>query len=399
METSLVLERPGAHEPLQLAEGRLALGGPAFRLQLLLDRPHLASSDPLGLISGGRRGDRQPALTFEAWGRHWDVTVQGVRAIDNPGPDGDLAAVRIQGWWPGARAAVTAFRLEAGMLGGGGASAGRILLQELASVEGYVDAGPVELGLQAVQTRTAGWNRKPLGPLEAVGAGLVRLRTLPWRPSAAVRLEAGLFQTGEGFRSLAALEQRLPAGAAGFWTEARLRHGSWRWDGRLLHARLDSGGTELEAALEGRLSRGGLTWTAGLEGSRARGPEGGEEDHELQLGLSRPGRWEVAWRAGRDRQRLVFSSRLGSWEGRAGLDAAAGGTIRVELRRRETPWGRLVWKARRSGDPNRHLYFEAGHELESGWFASMAVGRWDRGRSDAVWGLPERISVTIGRRF
>lgn len=400
-ETSLVLERPTSHEDVRLAEGRLAVSAPAFQLQLLFDRPHLASGDPLGLISGGRRGERQPALTFEAWGRHWDVTVQGVRQIDNPGPDGDLAALRLQGWWPRTRAALTLFRLETGMLGGTGAaySGGRSLLQELASVEGYVDAGPVEVGLQVVQARTAGLDQKPLGPLEDVGAGLLRLRTLPWRPSEAVRLEGGLFQTGEDFRSLAALEQRLPPGAAGFWTEARLRSGPWRWEGRLLHARLHAGGAEAEAALQGRLNWGGLTWTAGFEASLAQGSEKAGEDHTVHLGLSRAGRWEVTWTAGSKRERLAVRARFWHMEGRAGLDAADGGTIRVELRRRENPWWRVVWKARRDGEPNRHLFLEAGHELESGWFASVAVGRWDRGRYDAVWGLPERVSVTVGRRF
>lgn len=402
-ETSLVLERLAAPESLRISEGGFGLAAPAFQLQLLLDQPHLPSRDPLGLISGGRRGEGQPAFTLEAFGRSWDLALQGVRQIDNPGPDGDLAALRLQGWWPRGRTALTLFRLETGMLGGAQPSdpALRGLLQELASAEGYLEMGSVEVGLQVVETRTAGWSQKPLGPPQDVGASLLRLRTLPWRPSEAFRLEGGLFQTDPGFRSLAAREQRLPADAAGFWTEARLRTGGWRWDGRLLHARLRAGGTEAEAALTGRLTWAGLTWTAGVEASQTQGSGGADREEQLHLGLARSGRWEVTWRGGSDTGRFVVWGRLG-WaglEGRAGLDAADGGIVRIELRRRESPWWRVIWKGRREREPDRYLFLEAGHELENGSFASVAVGRWDRGRYDALWGWPERLTVTVGRRF
>ncbi len=287
----LVVERPGPAEEDRLAEGRLALTAPALQLQLLYDQAHLASGDPLALISGGRRNPQQPALTLEVASRHWDLTLQGVRQIDNPGPDGDLAAARLQGWWSGGRTALTLFRLETGLLGGVQPPnpANRGLLQELASVEGYVEAGPVEVGLQLVHTRTAGWEQRPLGPVQARGARLVRLRSLPWRPSERLRLEGGLFQTDGGFRSLAAREQRLPPDAAGFWTDLRLRSGPWRWENRFLHARLGGGGHHWEGELRSRLTWGGLTWSAGLEGKRVASGAGLEATQQLELGVGRSG--------------------------------------------------------------------------------------------------------------
>ncbi|MBO2518300.1 hypothetical protein [Limnochorda pilosa] len=399
----LVVERPGPAEEDRLAEGRLALTAPALQLQLLYDQAHLASGDPLALISGGRRNPQQPALTLEVASRHWDLTLQGVRQIDNPGPDGDLAAARLQGWWSGGRTALTLFRLETGLLGGVQPPnpANRGLLQELASVEGYVEVGPVEVGLQLVHTRTAGWEQRPLGPVQARGARLVRLRSLPWRPSERLRLEGGLFQTDGGFRSLAAREQRLPPDAAGFWTDLRLRSGPWRWENRFLHARLGGGGHHWEGELRSRLTWGGLTWSAGLEGKRVASGAGLEATQQLELGVGRSGRWEVTWRGGPETARLVVWSRLGRTgvEGRIGWDRVYGGTLRLELRRRETPWWRVVWKARVEREPDRALFVEAGADLAQGWFASLAVGRWDRGRYDALWGWPERLTLTIGRRF
>ncbi|BAS28402.1 hypothetical protein [Limnochorda pilosa] len=388
-------------------EGRMVLDGPPLRLQLLVDRPHLSSADPMALISGSRRGEGQPGLTVEAAGTRWDLSTQVVRRIDNPGPDGDMASLRVRRWWGAAHGALTFFRLQQGMLpwpdgdreaaGGGGA-----LLQQLVALEGYLPAGEAEVGAEVALAQPAGASTAEPGQPQEAWAGLLRLRTLPWRPSAPLRLEAGLFQTDPGFRSLAAREEAFPAGAAGGWAEAHLTFpGRRRLDVELCHARPAQGGAEARAQVEGRTGLAGLTWTAGIDALSRR--TAGEEEAWVRgrLAIRRAGAWEVEASGGARPARLTVLVRLpGGAELRAGADASDGGTYRLELRRvaAGASW-RLVWKARSERAPDRHLFLEAEPSLAAGSFLRVRVGRWDRGRYDAVWGWPERMEVALGRRF
>lgn len=406
LEVDGVLQTAGGPDEegalVRLQEGRLALVGPPARLQLLLDRPHLPTGDPLALIAGSRRGERQPAVTLEAAGRSWDLAAQLVRRIDNPGPDGDLASARVQRWWPHGRAALTLFRLERGMLPApeGAEAPERALLQQMAALEGYFRVGEVEVGMEVARAATADLKASALGSLAGSGAGLVRLRTQPWRPSVPFRLEAGLFQTDAGFRSLATRERPLPDGVAGAWLEARwTASGGRRFDAAFLHGRGNDGRVAAEATLQGRLTHAGFTWTAGVEGKK--GAEEPGTSARARLGLRRSGLWEAQLSGGGGSARATLELLLvPGVRARLGWDAADGGTSRVEVRQVTdgSSW-RLVWKSRARREPDRHLFLEAERSLAGGWFGGARVGRWDRGRFDALWGLPRRLEVTLGLRF